>query len=617
MIFAGARRAAHASAAASATNSAGSSASARVLGGAADRRERRRGALPRRPAPASASEFGSVFRRCANAASTTRLDPRRSRSGSGTRRNATSAESTFGGGRKTVRETGWKPVRARSELDEHRDGAVRLRRRLGEEAVGDLALHHHAPELEARAARRGSRRRSASRRCRAGSRRASSAAGRARRGRARARRRSAASTFGAPPSARAGAARASGRARRRGRARRGRRGSASGRRGRARSRARRRPAPSSASRPITPRMFSSARKCWPSAFFGATVTAARRRRPRWRRSAPRARPASSPRAAASAATVWTTFAGSFGRPRSGCGARYGLSVSARSRSAGTARGRLAQLGGLRVGDVAGERDVVAALERGRSRPRRREAVQDDRAVEARASVAARVVVRRARVDRRPACRARRRARAAPRRGAAARPCVARSRGGSRGRSRRRRPRAGARAARAARRRRVASAVAAWCGSMPSAATTPSCSLGDRERRAARLDPGPDRDDARHAGLARARDERVARLLARVEVRVGVDHAAASARRSRGKSGAAASMPVGAPVRPVARRSSQASVGRLAERREDRGRPSRAGTRPARRRRRAARRRGRRATRSSSSARSRRPSRAATAPRSST
>ena len=30
---------------------------------------------------------------------------------------------------------------------------------------------------------------------------------------------------------------------------------------------------------------------------------------------------SSPRTSASAATVWTTFAGSFGRPRTGCGAR--------------------------------------------------------------------------------------------------------------------------------------------------------------------------------------------------------------------------------------------------------------------------------------------------------
>ena len=34
------------------------------------------------------------------------------------------------------------------ELDQDRDGAVGLRAGLGEEAVGDLALHHHAPRLE-------------------------------------------------------------------------------------------------------------------------------------------------------------------------------------------------------------------------------------------------------------------------------------------------------------------------------------------------------------------------------------------------------------------------------------------------------------------------------------
>ena len=33
--------------------------------------------------------------------------------------------------------------------------------------------------------------------------------------------------------------------------------------------------------------------------------------------------------------MWITYAGSFVRPRTGCGARYGLSVSASSRSAGT------------------------------------------------------------------------------------------------------------------------------------------------------------------------------------------------------------------------------------------------------------------------------------------
>src|SRR5262249_38100116 len=46
--------------------------------------------------------------------------------------------------------------------------------------------------------------------------------------------------------------------------------------------------------------------------------------------------ASTPRTSASVASVWTTYAGSFVRPRSACGARYGLSVSARRRSAGTA-----------------------------------------------------------------------------------------------------------------------------------------------------------------------------------------------------------------------------------------------------------------------------------------
>src|SRR5262249_47736323 len=44
---------------------------------------------------------------------------------------------------------------------------------------------------------------------------------------------------------------------------------------------------------------------------------------------------SSPPACARAASVCTTYAGSFRLPRSGCGARYGESVSARMRSAGT------------------------------------------------------------------------------------------------------------------------------------------------------------------------------------------------------------------------------------------------------------------------------------------
>src|SRR6185503_1198507 len=44
-----------------------------------------------------------------------------------------------------------------------------------------------------------------------------------------------------------------------------------------------------------------------------------------------------PRSSASAAYVCRTNAGSLRRPRTGCGARYGLSVSARRRSAGTRR----------------------------------------------------------------------------------------------------------------------------------------------------------------------------------------------------------------------------------------------------------------------------------------
>ena len=38
----------------------------------------------------------------------------------------------------------------RAELNEDRDGAVRLRSRQREEAIGDLALHHDAPALERR-----------------------------------------------------------------------------------------------------------------------------------------------------------------------------------------------------------------------------------------------------------------------------------------------------------------------------------------------------------------------------------------------------------------------------------------------------------------------------------
>src|SRR5204862_853169 len=44
-----------------------------------------------------------------------------------------------------------------------------------------------------------------------------------------------------------------------------------------------------------------------------------------------------PRSSATCSAVSTTFAGSFGFPRTGCGLRYGASVSTRSRSSGTSR----------------------------------------------------------------------------------------------------------------------------------------------------------------------------------------------------------------------------------------------------------------------------------------
>ena len=53
-------------------------------------------------------------------------------------------------------------------------------------------------------------------------------------------------------------------------------------------------------------------------------------------------------------------------------------------------------------------------------------------------------------------------------------------------------------------------------------------IGERERGAAGLDPGSDRDDPRDSGFARPLDERRGRLGARVEVRVRVGHAGAAA-----------------------------------------------------------------------------------------
>ena len=57
--------------------------------------------------PESASEFASVFRRCAKAAFTTGRTA--ASDGPSTRSNATSADSTRGRGLNTVGATGWKP----------------------------------------------------------------------------------------------------------------------------------------------------------------------------------------------------------------------------------------------------------------------------------------------------------------------------------------------------------------------------------------------------------------------------------------------------------------------------------------------------------------------------
>ena len=66
-----------------------------------------------------------------------------------------------------------------------------------------------------------------------------------------------------------------------------------------------------------------------------------------------------------------TLAGSFGRPRRGTGARYGLSVSTSSSSSGTRRAASLQVGGARVGDVAGEGAVQPRSTPRRGAPRRR------------------------------------------------------------------------------------------------------------------------------------------------------------------------------------------------------------------------------------------------------
>lgn len=84
--------------------------------------------------------------------------------------------------------------------------------------------------------------------------------------------------------------------------------------------------------------------------------------------------------------------------------------------------------------------------------------------------------------------------------------------------------------------------------------------GDGERLATGVEPGADRDDPAHAGRSRAGHDHLRRLGAGVEVRVRVDQAAAVGKSTRGKSGAAGSIPSVAGVTPAATRSRSSSIG---------------------------------------------------------
>ena len=132
--------------------------------------------------------------------------------------------------------------------------------------------------------------------------------------------------------------------------------------------------------------------------------------------------------------------------------------------------------------------------------------------------------------RRRADRARRRAAAAPRRAVAAR---SGSRTGERCRVPSPRPRlpSGGRADRGARRGAAPRARRRRADRCRAQRRRPRARRRDCERRPARLDAGADRDDARDTGRPGALDERGDRPVARVEMRVRVGHAAAASIRA--------------------------------------------------------------------------------------
>ena len=135
-------------------------------------RPRARASRRRRAASAFGERLAAVGERALDDAATPASSPAPRPAGTRRARSRRSAAA----GRRSARPGGSRFARA-VELDEHGHGAVGLRRRDGEEPVGDLALHHHAPAAPRVGSPSGSRRPAASRCCTAGSRRASSAAG--------------------------------------------------------------------------------------------------------------------------------------------------------------------------------------------------------------------------------------------------------------------------------------------------------------------------------------------------------------------------------------------------------------------------------------------------------
>ena len=139
-------------------------------------------ALARRRArvtrPASASEFASVFRRCAKAAFTTGRTVGERRTGDALERDERGVDARPRPEHRRRRPGGSRPC-ACCELHEDGDGAVRLRPRRRRRTDRRPRAAPSRTSARARGCRRGSPRRAASRCCTGGSRRASSAAARA------------------------------------------------------------------------------------------------------------------------------------------------------------------------------------------------------------------------------------------------------------------------------------------------------------------------------------------------------------------------------------------------------------------------------------------------------